>query len=94
MFPVSKYHQYTGLSVTYFVSSFRKFAGPGQFFPYVLYFTGKGFTKYLNAKEDIQLSIIYNFGFCRRKMLPTLIRMHLIAFYGALPMCLFAEDAK
>lgn len=64
MFPVSKYYQFTGLfrEIPLHIPS-GSLAGRGSFFPYVLYFNaGEGFARYLNLKEDIQLSIIYNFG--------------------------------
>lgn len=104
MFPVSKYHQYTGLFryIPLSVPS-GSLPGRGSFFPYVLYFNaGKGFTKYLNAKEDIQLSIIYNFGNfrCGKKYAAYFDPQSDLygAFYGAYAVnskaLFFAEDGQ
>src|SRR5690554_3767690 len=64
MYPVSKYHQYTGLfrDIPLHIPS-GSLAGHKDFFPYVLYFNAnQGFARYLGLNQDLQLSIIYNFG--------------------------------
>ena len=65
MFPLSKYYQYKGLFRHIPLSIPSGDLTQGQsFYPFILYFNAKqGFARFMGEEEeDLQVSIIYNFG--------------------------------